>query len=133
MAKTREGDGPAGSLGDADLQDWLKRSRAQLGATGINASFGRAPRIGGHPGPTWVTMTSATAYGRLIRASDGATTVQAHALPDSTPLLDERHPQRSTKKVGRSLKEKRADKKAKTDDPAPLGFKAAKPKKASDG
>jgi hypothetical protein len=92
MARTRQGDGPAGSLGDDDLQDWLKRSRAQLGATGINATFGRAPRIGGHPGPTWVTMTSATAYGRLIRAADGATTVRAHALPDSTPLLDERHP-----------------------------------------
>ena len=90
MARTRRGEGPAGSLGDDDLQDWLKRSRAQLGATGINA--GRAPRIGGHAGPTWVTMTSATAYGRLIRASDGATTVQAHALPDSAPLLDERHP-----------------------------------------
>ena len=86
-------DRPAGSLGDTDLQEWLKRSKAQLGATGINASFGRAPTVGGQPGSTWVTMTSATAYGRLIRSSDGASTVRAHSLPDSAQLLDERHPQ----------------------------------------
>jgi len=40
--------------------------------------------------------------------------------------VPEKSPQkRSSKKAGRSLKEKRADKKAKSDDPAPLGFKAA--------
>ena len=88
----KHGEGPAGSLGDADLQEWLKKSKAQLGATGINASFGRAPRIGGQPGSTWVTMTSATACGRLIRSADGATSVRAHTLPDSAQLLDERHP-----------------------------------------
>jgi len=38
--------------------------------------------------------------------------------------VPEKSPQkRSNKKVGKSIKEKRADKKAKTDDPAPLGFK----------
>ena len=37
-------------------------------------------------------------------------------------------PKRSAKKAGRSVKEKRADKKAKGVDQAPLGFKAAKPK-----
>ncbi len=41
--------------------------------------------------------------------------------------MPEKSPQkRSSKKAGRSLKEKRADKKAKTDDPAPMGFKGAK-------
>ncbi len=88
----KHAEGPAGSLADAELQEWLKRSKAQLGASGINASFGRAPTVGGQPGSTWVTMTSATAYGRLIRCSDGATTVRAHTLPDSVQLLDERHP-----------------------------------------
>jgi len=40
--------------------------------------------------------------------------------------VPEKSPQKRTaKKAGRSLKEKRADKKAKSDDPAPLGFKPA--------
>ena len=34
-------------------------------------------------------------------------------------------PKKSAKKPGRSVKEKRADKKAKADGPAPLGFKPA--------
>jgi hypothetical protein len=92
VARTKRGEGPTGSLGDDDLQQWLEQSKAQLGASGIAASFGRAPRIGGAHGPTWVTMTSATAYGRLVRAADGATTLRAHALPAGAPLLDETHP-----------------------------------------
>jgi hypothetical protein len=48
--------------------------------------------------------------------------------------VPEKSPQkRSSKKVGRSLKEKRADKKAKTDDPAPLGFKQAGGQKPKGG
>jgi len=96
MAMTKPGArqsvAPTGTLGGDDLQRWLERSRSQLGATGISANFGRAPTIGGTPGPTWISMTSATAHGRLVRSSDGATTVTAHALPDSAPLLDENHP-----------------------------------------
>jgi hypothetical protein len=43
--------------------------------------------------------------------------------------MPEKSPQkRSAKKAGRSLKEKRADKKAKADDPAPMGFKASQQK-----
>jgi hypothetical protein len=46
--------------------------------------------------------------------------------------MPEKSPQkRSAKKAGRSLKEKRADKKAKADDPAPMGFKAAQKSKDS--
>lgn len=92
MARNRPSGGPSGSLDDDDLQSWLEQSRAALGAAGIAATFGRAPRIGGKPGPTWVSMTSPTAHGRLVRSPDGATKVTAHALPDSAPLLDERHP-----------------------------------------
>jgi len=92
MARTRPEAGPAGSIGDEDLQRWLERSRSHLGARGISAHFGRAPKIGGAPGSTWVTMTSPLAHGRLVRSADGATKVTAHALPDSTPLLDQRHP-----------------------------------------
>ncbi len=40
--------------------------------------------------------------------------------------MPEKSPQkRSSKKEGKSLKEKRADKKAKGDAPAPMGFKPA--------
>ena len=40
--------------------------------------------------------------------------------------MPEKSPQkRANKKAGKSIKEKRADKKAKADDPAPLGFKAS--------
>jgi len=40
--------------------------------------------------------------------------------------MPEKSPQKRTaKKTGRSLKEKRAEKKAKADDPAPMGFKPA--------
>lgn len=95
MARTkpaRQSELPAGALGGDDLQRWLERSRSDLGANGISANFGRAPRIGGVAGPTWVSMTSASAVGRLIRAGDGTTTVTAHSLADSTPLLDERYP-----------------------------------------
>jgi hypothetical protein len=92
MAKTRRVEGPAGALADDDLQRWLEGARAGLGADGISATFGRAPRIGGVPGPTWVSMTSATAHGRLVRSTDGATVVTVHALPDSATLLAERHP-----------------------------------------
>ena len=41
-------------------------------------------------------------------------------------MAEKSHQKRSTKKVGKSLKEKRVDKKTKADDPAPIGFKAAK-------
>ncbi len=92
MARTKHDEGPAGSLSGDDLQRWLKDNRSTLGSGGITATFGRAPRIGGVDGPTWVSMTSAVAHGRLVRSPDGATTVTAHALPDSAPLLDERHP-----------------------------------------
>jgi len=38
--------------------------------------------------------------------------------------MPEKSPQKkSAKKVGRSLKEKRADKRSKADDPAPMGLK----------
>ena len=94
MARTRKrGEAPAGTLGDDDLQRWLEEARSDLGAAGISAHFGRAPSIGGKPGPTWVSMTSASAHGRLVRSPDGATRITAHALPHSTPLLDERHPE----------------------------------------
>ena len=92
MARTKHVEAPAGALGDDALQSWLEQARPALGATGISATFGRAPRIGGVPGPTWVTMTSKSASGRLVRSADGATSLTAHALPDSAPLLDERHP-----------------------------------------
>jgi hypothetical protein len=40
--------------------------------------------------------------------------------------VPEKSPQkRSAKKAGRSIKEKRADKKAKTEGPPPIGFKPA--------
>jgi hypothetical protein len=46
--------------------------------------------------------------------------------------MPEKSPQkRSAKKVGRSLKEKRADKKAKGDGAAPIGFKPAQKPKGS--
>ncbi len=98
MARTKQSEAPAGALGDGDLQRWLQLHRAELGSSGIKASFGQAPRSGGHPGATWVSMTSAHAHGRLVRSADGATTVRAHALPagaplpDDAPLLDEQCP-----------------------------------------
>ncbi len=92
MARTKRVGAPSGTIDADDLQRWLADARAGLGATGINATFGRAPTIGGAAGPTWVSMTAARAHGRLIRAADGATTVTAHTLPDSATLLDERHP-----------------------------------------
>ena len=92
MARTRQRDAPAGALSDDDLQQWLTRSRAQLGDQGISAVFGRGPRAGGAPGPTWVTMTATNAYGRLVRWADGVATVTAHPLSGGPALLDERHP-----------------------------------------
>ena len=91
MAGKKRTEAPAGALGADALRQWVERAGRELDG-GIKASFGRAPRTGGQAGSTWVTMTSATAYGRLVRAADGATTVRVHALPDSAPLLDERHP-----------------------------------------
>ncbi len=45
--------------------------------------------------------------------------------------MPEKSPQKkSAKKVGRSLKEKRADKRAKSDDPSPMGFKPKNSDKA---
>ncbi len=92
MAGKKRGDSPAGALEADELQRWLEQARSGLGGGGIKASFGRAPTIGGKAGSTWITMTSATAHGRLVRAADGAATVTAASLPDSAPLLDERHP-----------------------------------------
>ncbi len=88
----RSGEAPGGALEADDLQRWVRDARPDLGALGISAHFGRAPRIGGEHGPTWVSMTSPRAHGRLVRSPDGSTTVTAHALPDSAPLLDERYP-----------------------------------------
>lgn len=96
MPRTKHGDAPAGTLGADDLQRWLEDSRSDLGANGITATFGRAPTIGGAHGPTWVSMTSPVAHGRLVRAADGATTVTAHALAGSSPLLHESHPHTTT-------------------------------------
>ena len=93
MARTRKrGEAPAGTLGADDLQRWLEEARSDLGAAGISAHFGRAPKTGGKAGSTWVSMTSPSAHGRLVRAADGSTTVTARSLPHSTPLLDESHP-----------------------------------------
>jgi hypothetical protein len=91
MAATKRSEAAAGALGADAVRRWVDQAGRELGG-GIKASFGRAPTIGGQAGPTWVTMTSATAHGRLVRSADGSTTVTATALPDSTPLLDERHP-----------------------------------------
>jgi len=91
VARTKKVEGPPGTIDADGLQRWLDQARSGLGAAGISATFGRAPIIGGSPGPTWVSMTAAGAHGRLVRAADGATTVTAHALPASASLLDEHH------------------------------------------
>ena len=95
MAGKKRTEAPAGALGADALRQWVERAGRELGG-GIKANFGRAPTIGGKAGPTWVTMTSATAHGRLVRTADGGTTITATALPDSAPLLDERHPHTTT-------------------------------------
>jgi hypothetical protein len=92
MGRTKQSDAPSGTFGNGDLRRWLQGARTELGAAGISATFGEAPRSGGAPGATWVSMSTAGAHGRLIRAADGSTKLTVHRLPDSTPLLDERHP-----------------------------------------
>ncbi|MEO5678914.1 MAG: hypothetical protein ABIS47_04515 [Acidimicrobiales bacterium] len=92
MPRKKRSEAPAGTLADGELQRWLEHAGVGLGASGIKASFGQAPRAGGAPGATWVSMTSATAHGRLVRSPGGATTLTARALPAGDRLLDERHP-----------------------------------------
>ena len=93
MGRTKQSDTPAGTFADGDLKRWFQGAQTSLGAAGISATFSEAPRSGGSPGATWVSMSAPAAHGRIVRASDGTTRVTAHRLPDSSPLLDERHPQ----------------------------------------
>lgn len=60
-----------------DMQRWLVESGADLAAVGVRGVFGRAPRTGGGPPSSWISLQSNVGAGRLVRADDG--TCSSHA------------------------------------------------------
>jgi hypothetical protein len=57
-----------------------------LAHAGVSAVFGTTAGSRRKPGPTWISLTSSWAHGRLIRRADGSFDSEAHRIPDGVRL-----------------------------------------------
>jgi hypothetical protein len=64
---------------------------ATLSACGIAGVFGWTTGSRRNPGPTWISLTSPRAYGRLVRNSDGSSQSSAYRTSDGRALLVEQN------------------------------------------
>lgn len=69
----------------------LGEAAASLSARGIAGVFGWTSGTRRNPGPTWISLTSPRAYGRLIRHGDGSSASSAYRTSDGRPLIVEQH------------------------------------------
>ena len=69
----------------------LGEAAAILSGCGIAGVFGWTTGTRRNPGPTWISLTSPRAYGRLIRNSDGSSQSSAYRTSDGRALLVEQH------------------------------------------
>jgi hypothetical protein len=72
-----------------DLRDWIPRRASELAGLGIAAVHGAGPRISDE-GATWVSFSSRTGSGRLVRAADGSATWRADRYSDGRIILESR-------------------------------------------
>lgn len=82
-------------LSAEDLRHWCHDERDALTAVGVWATHGQAPRLV-EEGPSWVSLSSASGSGRLVRLPAGACTVTAHRYRDGAPLLVRSEPVTTT-------------------------------------
>ena len=74
-----------------DLSDWLADAGPALAAMGISATYGVGPRLVAD-GPTWISFSSRSGSGRLVRAADGSSYSTAHRYKDGATVIDSRSP-----------------------------------------
>lgn len=86
----------SGALSPAGVARWLEDNATSLSARRISAEFGRRLTRHGIEPVVWVSFTSAWAAGRLVRASDGSSEIEAHRFRDGAVVLAGRYPSTST-------------------------------------
>ena len=78
-----------------DLEDWVTANHHRLSARGVRVLFGFATGGGRGVGPSWISFISRVGSGRLIRAIDGSSRVDAYAFADGAHLREEREDETS--------------------------------------
>lgn len=73
----------------ADVQDWVRRSSASRTAHAVHAIHARGPRLT-EDGSSWVSFSSPTGTGRLIRAADGSSRGYVRRHRDGVRVVDHR-------------------------------------------
>ena len=72
------------------LERWVATHRQRLASTGVAVHFAFGPSFGGHAGSSWASFSSAVGSGRVIRAPDGSSRMDAYAYADGGCLCAER-------------------------------------------
>ena len=73
----------------ADVQDWVRRSSAARLVHAVHAVHARGPRLT-EDGSSWISFSSPTGTGRLVRAADGSSRGYVRRHRDGVRVLDHR-------------------------------------------
>jgi hypothetical protein len=76
-------------LSAAAFRQLVAEAASDLADAGASASFGTTAGSRRAPGPTWVSVVSPWAHGRLIRRADGSFDCSAHRIPGGEALCAE--------------------------------------------
>lgn len=106
-------------LTSAEVERWWRGAGQQLADARVHGSVGRGIVAEGSGAVVWISVTSAWATGRLVRAGDGASQLDVHRLSDGATLLQERHPTTTTAQLNDLL---RACAEPEHPNPAPPAF-----------
>ncbi len=79
----------AGSLSVAAFRLLFADAAPAFARAGVEATLGTVVGSRRAPGPTWISVTSPWAQGRLIRRADGSFDCDAHRVPGGEPLCSE--------------------------------------------
>lgn len=74
-----------------ELERWVAANQEQLSVRGVRVFFGFAPAMGRSGGAVWASFLSARGSGRVIRAADGSSRVDAYAFADGASLGSQGH------------------------------------------
>jgi hypothetical protein len=80
---------PEQALTASRFRQLLEQAARAFGENGIAGVFGSTVSSRQHPGPTWISLTSPWAYGRLVRRGDGSSHGSAFRASDGEVLIDE--------------------------------------------
>jgi hypothetical protein len=73
------------------FQRWLIDTARPLSDRRVAGVFARGLRTSRDTAPTWISLTSSWAYGRIIRNGDGSSDSSAYRVSDGRTLILEHH------------------------------------------